>query len=159
MITAMFAIGVTLTATGLTALAGLVVAIIRDPGRPTVPGWRPGELTALATEPGWMRPACPICSGRHCAGCEAPAQHMSTSVGHQPAHSELEIPPSIAIPALMLDPVRRARELTRQLANRAWRPTTPPAVRVRRVQLELAARLRAAGVPCRLSGPAAGRLA
>lgn len=50
-------------------------------------------------------------------------------------------------------------ELTRQLSNRGWLPTAPASARLRRVQLELARRLREAGVPCHLTGPAAGRLA
>lgn len=133
-------IGVLTLAAGGGLLVAGVVWMSREDDTDT---WRPGDLRAVAEPAG----------GRHRADGYSHRRRP-----YAPAHSELEIPPSV--PALLIgDPVRRARELTRQLSNRTWRPTAPASARVRRVQLELARRLREAGVPCHLTGPAAGRLA
>jgi len=99
----------------------------------------PAEFEALR----YRRAACPICGGRHCAGCAA--QPRTTGRAHTPVHDELSVPPSV--PALLIgDVVTRARALTAELGNRSWRPVGDPPRWARRIQLELAARLRADGI-------------
>ena len=121
--------------------------------RATRNAWRNGaDLFTAAELAGlhYRRAACPICGGRHCAGCQA--QLRPTGRAHTPAHDELSVPPSV--PALLIaDVAIRARAITAELGNRAWRPAGDPPRWMRRLQLELTARLRADGVAAALDGP------
>src|SRR5690606_25229191 len=52
-------------------------------------------LTTLPPARADLREPCPLCGGRHCAGCETPARVTSTAYGHQPRHDFSEVPPSL----------------------------------------------------------------
>lgn len=109
--------GVTLpAAAALLGTAALAIAIARDPGRATVPGWTPQDLAAFAAGP------CPVCQGRHCAGCTMPARHMATWTRHTPRHTLADAPPSIMPGLVLMTPTQRARDLVRQLGQKHWHP-------------------------------------
>jgi hypothetical protein len=91
--------------------------------------WRDGrDLVAGLAAIHAALTACPVCGGRHCAGCEAPARITAAPHHHVGRHAQEEIPPSILRPALAMSVVERARELTRQLGP--GRPALPLRVRV-----------------------------
>jgi hypothetical protein len=105
-------------------------------------GWQPGEL-ALFGRGG----ACPVCGGRHCAGCEAPARITANPHRHIARHDLAGTPPSILTTLALMTPTERARELTRQLGNRLYSPWRGLADRRTRVRLSAATIARRHGIP------------
>ncbi|MGV2383646.1 MAG UNVERIFIED_CONTAM: hypothetical protein LOD86_00040 [Thermobifida fusca] len=60
--------------------------------------WRDGADLLTATLPparADLREPCPLCGGRHCAGCETPARVTSTAYEYTPRHDFAEVPPSV----------------------------------------------------------------
>lgn len=130
--------GVVLGAGGV-ALAGYAAWLSHDDDHGT---WTVAELAAIP------RPA-----GRHRLMGERAADTIGRP-GWIPRHDEDEVPPTIRSVTMELPVVDRAKTLAWTIAPN--RKPAPRDLRMRRVQLELARRLRAHGVPCRLTGPRAG---
>jgi hypothetical protein len=122
--------------------AELLAGIGDEPHAPAadqIPDWTLGLRLVAA--------ACPVCGGRHCAGCDEPARHTATWRRHVARHCQDEIPPSILVPALLMPVVDRARELTRQVGR--GRPALDLRTRVALAPTAWAARL---GRPVQLAG-------
>lgn len=129
--------GVALGAGGVALVAGAAwLAHDNDHG-----AWTVAELAAI-----------PRPSGRHRLMGVRAAEVIGRP-GWVPRHDEDEVPPNIRF-TLELPVVDRAKTLAWTMAPN--RKPAPRDLRMRRVQLELARRLRAHGVPCRLAGPRAG---
>lgn len=97
--------------------------------RDTVPGWDTDTtLTMWAAEP---RP------GRH----RKEGEPASQASAYRPRRDLAEVPPSILAGIEALDPIGRARELVRQLGQRAYSPVRSGALRCRdhRLAIEMQA--------------------
>lgn len=96
--------------------------------------WRDGADLLTATLPPArvdLREPCPLCGGRHCAGCEEPARVTSTAYGHQPRHDFAEVPPSIRWLAERVHVTFRGALISANLTGRhVWRPADGAAFRV-----------------------------
>lgn len=109
------------TALGAVIVVAAVLAYRHDPGRAVTPEWTAAELRRLAAPTALVLP-----TGEHqVVGRRACDQIASTSRSYVPRHDDLEIPPSVWYAAMLLSPVERAKALTAELGNWAWRPARP----------------------------------
>lgn len=92
----------------------LLAVILRDPGRPTTPDWRQGEMSALV-----------LPTGEHELVGRLAFEQIADDTGHSAQHSWESIPPDMRYPALLMSAVERARALTYELGNWRWRPARP----------------------------------
>lgn len=88
-------------------------------------------LTTLPPARADLREPCPLCGGRHCAGCETPARVTSTAYGHQPRHDFSEVPPSLVWLAERVHVTFRGALISANLTGRhVWRPADSTAFRL-----------------------------
>src|SRR5690606_42125177 len=86
--------------------------------------WINGDdlLTALPPARAELREPCPLCGGRHCAGCEEPARVTSLATGYTARHDFSEVPPSLQLLASRVHLTVRGAPITASLFRRpVWR--------------------------------------
>lgn len=126
---------------GLLGATAILIVGLRQAARVDDTGvWQLADLAALAG------PACPVCQGRHCAGCEAPARITALPHRHVARHDLAGTPPSIMPALALMTPVERAHELVRQLGQAAWTPYAGLPARLR-VRMQAATIARRHGLP------------
>lgn len=118
------AVGAAILLAMAAGLAGLLVWASTGSDAPT---WTEADLASFAA----IDSACPVCGGRHCAGCEAPAPITASPSRHVAHHDIAGVPPSIAAGLALMTPSERAHELVRQLHAATWTPYRGLPTRVR----------------------------
>src|SRR5690606_30898675 len=88
-------------------------------------------LTALPPARADLREPCPLCGGRHCAGCETPARVTSTAYEYTPRHDFTEVQPSLQWLAERVHVTFRGALITANLTGRhVYRPADGTAFRL-----------------------------
>jgi len=88
-------------------------------------------LTALPPARAELREPCPLCGGRHCAGCEEPARVTSLATGYTPRHDFSEVPPSLQWLAEQVHVTFRGALISASLCGRhVYRPADGTAFRL-----------------------------